>query len=800
MKRFGTIDRYVLREVLGPLLLGLLVFTFILLMDRLFDAAELIIQRGVPGSLVFRFLALSLPQLIVLTIPMAFLFGILIAVGRLSADSELVALRAAGLSLFRLYRPILVLATLLALLTSFVYVFLMPYTNDAWWRLYTDIVQRTAAQSIKPGIFFEGLEGRTVFIFGESPTDDRWQGVFLSDDVLREDSKVTVADFGNVAIDRDRGAAFLQLWDSTEIETSLREPEKINLYTHERVEVVLSENMDLVVGSNVRSESKVLRSLTVRELLEWQGDAERNAMQRRGARVELHKRLAIPAACIVFGLFGVPLGFNARRGGRSSGFAISLLVILVYNLLLSNGEHAAIQGKMSPWLAVWMANIAFTLLGAFLLARKNRDKSLVLGRIDRLLRGNIWSRINARRRLRQRRRVQRRTDQIKRREISRSMRGSPDFLIRIPRLRLLFPNTFDRYILRQFTRVFVLVTLTGVVVYIIANFADLVDEVLRNDVGGRIVFDYYKYLTLQIFYQIAPIVVLLTTLITFGLLSRNSEITAAKALGMSLYRMAIPVVLAAVGVAAFCVLLDSSILPYSNARVAELNNEIRGIAEQRRIRRTDRNWLISRQPDSDYIIHYQYFNPRLGALQRAQVFRFDEHRELTGRLYAEQAYYRDDRWLVVNGWARSFGGTGDITFTPLTNQNIDLPEGPEFFDTEIKPPEELPYGELKRYITDLQSAGEEVPQLEVQLHSKVALPVVCLVMALVGLPFAFRLGRQGALYGIGLAIGLGMVFYAIMALFTTLGQAGALPPMVAVWIPNVLFATFSLYLFLGLRT
>ena len=130
----------------------------------------------------------------------------------------------------------------------------------------------------------------------------------------------------------------------------------------------------------------------------------------------------------------------------------------------------------------------------------------------------------------------------------------------------------------------------------------------------------------------------------------------------------------------------------------------------------------------------------------------------------------------------------------------DLPVNPGFFDNEIKSPERMSWAQFRDFVHRLRESGESIPELEVQLHNKIAMPVVCLVMALVALPFAFRLGRRGALYGVGLSLVLGICFYAVIAFFTTLGETGALPPAVAVWSPNVLFATMSLYLFLGVRT
>ena len=127
-------------------------------------------------------------------------------------------------------------------------------------------------------------------------------------------------------------------------------------------------------------------------------------------------------------------------------------------------------------------------------------------------------------------------------------------------------------------------------------------------------------------------------------------------------------------------------------------------------------------------------------------------------------------------------------------------ETPDYFDSEIRPPDQMRYGELKDYIEELKESGQPVPELQVELQNKIAFPIVSLIMALVALPFSFRLGRQGALYGIGISVVLGMVFMAIFAFFIKMGAAGALPPVVAVWSPGAVFALLSIYLFLGVRT
>ncbi len=231
--------------------------------------------------------------------------------------------------------------------------------------------------------------------------------------------------------------------------------------------------------------------------------------------------------------------------------------------------------------------------------------------------------------------------------------------------------------------------------------------------------------------------------------------------------------------------------------MAQLKDEIKGRGGVRTYRRADRQWLFGQ---GRYIYNYLHYSPETESLYRLQVFELDEQFNISRRLYAETARYVDGFWVASGTWVRLFSRQGDSYQTFPEPVVLDFPEEPSYFETEMKVPTAMSYGELKDYLAELRDSGQRAPELEVELRKKVSFPVVSLIMALVALPFSFRLGRRGALYGIGVAVVLGIVFFGLLALFTTLGETGALPATVAVWSPNVLFALLSLYLFLGVRS
>ena len=792
------LDRYIFAEVLGPLALGFLVYTFILLIQVLFKSADLLIGSGVEAATIGRLLLLYMPSIVVMTIPMSLLFGILIGVGRLSTDSELVAIRASGVSLFSLYRPILLLSALLTGLNVYLMLEVLPQGNSALAKLQHEIFTQSFNEEIKPRIPHTSWQDKLLYVF-DAPPGEGWDGVFLADSIPGQENSVWIAKKGRADADEDTGQVYLELEDVVTHGVDFTRPEIYQASRQDSYSVVLA-------GTNPRqrsvSVSRSLRELSLRELRQKAKDPGLPEAHRNLALVEIHKMFSFPAACLVFGLLGLPLGFSNARGGRSSGFAVSMGVVLVYYLIFNSGEEAAKDGSVPVWLAVWAPNVLMLGVGLFLVARKNRDKSLMLQNVDRWIQEHFWGRWLAFKEVREAKAEERKSKRQGQAGNRRRRRGAPASLVlRLPEFRMRFPNTVDRYILGRFVNVLVMAMFAGLTVYLVADLTENVEDILQNDVSSSVVFDYYKFKIFSILYEIAPIIVLVTTLTTFGLLSRTNEVTACKAAGISLYRLSVPVLVASAALAFLAGMLQSEVLPAANGRVAELQAVIKGQTDGvvRVGRRADQQWLYGK---GNQLFNYRRYDDTRRELHNLQIFKFDDDYNLVGRLMVEKATHIEEGWWTFNrGWARTFEGreiTGFSTFdTPMKYR---LVEAPEYFAGGVTPPEEMNFADLRSYVDELKTAGQKVPDLEVELHNKIAYPVISLVMALVALPFAFRLGRHGALYGIGLSLVLGIIFLVVLSIFTALGKNAILPPVVAIWSPAAIFSIFSLYLFLGIRS
>ena len=240
------------------------------------------------------------------------------------------------------------------------------------------------------------------------------------------------------------------------------------------------------------------------------------------------------------------------------------------------------------------------------------------------------------------------------------------------------------------------------------------------------------------------------------------------------------------------------VLPYANQRSAQLKRRIEGktviTSTQQKL------WYLGKS--GRYLINFLAYDANAKRLTQVQVFEFHPSEfRLTRRVYAQSATWNGQAWAFDNGWIRSFGDDGESTFTQITHPvALFYPETPEDFATEVTPPDQMTYAELRRYIRTLRESGYAADELSVKLYGKTSWPVISIVMALIAMPFAFKIGRRGALYGIGLALVIGIIYWMVYAIFTKFGEVGNLPPLLSAWSANILFAIAAVYMFLHVET
>src|SRR6266498_3456097 len=740
------VSRSVLREIWPPFLLGLAAYTFILLVRTIYFLADFFVRRSATFGEVAWLAVLSLPWIVVLTLPMAFLLGVLIGVGRLAGDSEIVALRSCGVGPAAVYRPALVAAAVLSVGVFLLYNLLLPGANEALSRSLARVAATSVVNVVQPRTFREVRSGVTLFFDRAAPDGRSLEGVFVKlGEEYEKDLRVIVARRGALTLEGDR--LWLDLFNSALHEYDANDPSRYRINRSQTQRILIAGDIWSSSAAKVSYE-KSLRAQSLSELAATAGRVRRESPENyRLAWVEIHKKLSIPYACLAFAVVGIPLAESSRRGGKGSAFAISLAIIILYYVLLSSGETWAQQGRLPPGIAIWIPNALLLAGGAVAIARSGQERARWRWPLFRTVR-----------------------------EAERALSPAG------PRPRFgglrRFPGILDRYVLARFLTILFFAAVSVLLLAVIVDYADHIDKIAKNHPPSSVVFGYYRCFLLSIGTQIAPFVALIATLVSLGVLSKNNEDTAFKASGVSLRRLAAPI-LAATGVAALLFFaLGEYVLPFSERREARYRNIIYGRPVDYGIARTpaERNWRFA---TDGRVWHQVESDPEKGLLIFPSVFEFDKN--------------------FRQGWTRTFGGPTQTAYRTYLEEAV-RGDPPRTFAGDRRTPAQMRWRELQRYARRLKASGYPTGNLETALYAKFSGPALVPLMALLAVPFAFRIGRRGALAGIGVGLALGMGFLIATAFFTKLGDVGALPALLAAWSPNVIAATGAVYLLLRLRT
>ena len=344
--------------------------------------------------------------------------------------------------------------------------------------------------------------------------------------------------------------------------------------------------------------------------------------------------------------------------------------------------------------------------------------------------------------------------------------------------------------------------------FIVFTFFELIGDIVHNHTPLLTVGDYLLNLIPYIVSTVAPLCSLLAVLITFGSLNRSSELTAMKATGISLYRVVVPIFVLAAILSAALFAFNESYLPDANRRQEALRAEIKGKPAQTFLR-PDRKWISGQsgpEGSPDRIFYYQAFDPDRKIFANLTVFEFDPHTfTLVRRIFATTTHWDANlgNWVFDEGWQRTFSGESIVAggYQPFSVARFpEIHEQPSYFMKEEKQSQEMTYGELTAYIADLRQSGFDTIRLRVQLDRKLADPAITLVMAILAVPFALSMGRRGGLTGIAIAIAVAISYWVVAGTFSSLGEFGTLPPLLAAWSPDLLFAIAGSYLLLRTPT
>src|SRR5579862_3955401 len=738
------LTRYILREVTSHAVIGAAIFTFVLFTRDLGRILELVVRASAPLPSVAEIFFYTVPVALTYTIPMAVLVGILLGLSRLAADSEITAMRASGMGVWDFGRVLAIFVAAawgIALLNG---IYLAPWSLSSLAHLEDQLKGSQVSYEVQPRVFYEGFPKIVLYVQDVHGAQGGavWNGVFLADISDPANPRVTLAREG-ILVPEGRDRLHLHLTNGSTHETDPRQTDKYQISTFHETDIPIE----------LPSTESKEEQLPVKAIGTWDLHSRAASVDRISARwylIEFYNRFALPTACLVLAMVGIPLGLSSKKSGKSGGFVLTILLVFVYYFVSLIGVSLAKQGKLSPALGAWLANLVFFAAALFLLWQAER-RPFALSAIKL-----PWRREKA-------------VANVPFRERRLRQRSSSDAFERASRRKRVFsasfPTLIDDYVLRDFFVYLGMIVATFLVLLLVFTLFELLGDILRNQTPAFVVAEYLLNVAPYLLYNVAPLIMLLAVLITFGLMNRANEITAIKATGTSIYRIFMPVLVAAAILAGGLFLADQFYLPHTNKRQEALHNQIKGKPAQTYLR-PDRRWIFGQHNE---IYYYQFFDPDRNQFANLTIFQIDPASfSVVRRIHADRAHWADsmDRWIYEQGWERSLNGAAIANYRTFDVSTFpQVSEPPSYFKKEVKQYSEMNYEELRRYIRDLQQSGFDVVRLRVQLNKKLSYPLITLIMAVLAVPFSMSAAKKGAVTGIAVAVGIAVVYTVVSRLF-----------------------------------
>ena len=362
-----------------------------------------------------------------------------------------------------------------------------------------------------------------------------------------------------------------------------------------------------------------------------------------------------------------------------------------------------------------------------------------------------------------------------------------------------FPNILDRYIFKKYFTILLLVFFCLLSIVIFVTLLENLNTINRND---RQLFSFLSFIWFKIpeyMNQIIPLSALTAVLLSLGLLNKSTEITAMKTVGVSLYRIVLSLCIPALVLSFGSFHLQEYIIPRSNAKAEKVwkdlksswSPEINGVPV--RIWRTNST--------GSHIYSFVSSESDSGVFGQLHLFKIDPVKwSLESRMYAETGYFEDQRLYLAETWRREFSGEQSFSFEKRDHSVLEIEDKEELFQEPYEDPTHMNYRSLMSAIRDYKQRGFDTQRLRVDLNYKLSFPFLSLILTLLGIPFAFLMGKRGVLWGIGLSLAIAIIYWGCTGIFKNLGYTNNLNAYWAGWGPHLLFGFVGLYLIAKMRT
>lgn len=373
---FTIINRYILREISYPFFIIIFVLTFVLLMGKILQLMDLMVNKGVGFLEISKLFLLLTPSFLILTIPISLLISILIGLGRLSGDNEVTILKASGLSLYKLIIPVALASLVAFILTAATSLFLVPHSKFITKNLLFSIAKNKASIGIKEKVFNDDFKGILLYAENIPVHGNYMEGVIISDTRFSKEPSTIIAKRAYLISDPKLMTVTLRIENGSThtVDSKLKNYRKMDFSTYD---------VNLDIASSLAEEKKV-KEKTSAEMTIWEiaDTLKKNAGLEeaviRDLAIEFYKSITTPLSCIVFGILGIPLGIRSHRAVKARGFTVGLFTVFIYYLIRLGGQALVETGRISPLIGMWAPNIIFLIVGLCLLVKAANDRPITI--------------------------------------------------------------------------------------------------------------------------------------------------------------------------------------------------------------------------------------------------------------------------------------------------------------------------------------------------------------------------------------------------------------------------------------
>lgn len=760
MKRFGPrIAWYIFQAVLPYFIYSWLILSVVLFVQQASRYADIFFSTSIPQNLIWQLTIALVPNVIAFTCPMATLVGIIIGLSRLQSDSELTAARAAGIGNLQMMLPVVFLGLLLAVFTFLINLYGVPFAARLVHRVALQSAIYKLESPIEPGVFNTETNGYTIYIKDGDFTNGTWKNIFIyKEEKQRNLSRLITSRSGK--IDVSGGISELVLEDAvvTTISSDINQP-KFASENFGQLRFGIKTKRDEAV-ERISSSELSPEELGLTELTKYA--AAKEGRDRTEAQILWQRRILLSVTPIIFAFLGTALVLRFNRGGRGFSIFLALLSLVAYYLTALLGEQLARTNQISVRLAGLLPVVA----SGFII---------------------VWFYLSNKLRLYQ-----------------SSLRISGKNL-KIPRIKFaLFSRQktynglgriLDLNIVLNLAKYFLLTFVFLASVHLIFTAFDLWKFAGEIDGGLLLLIKYLTYILPAVYLQLAPAALMIATLATFVIKSRQNEIVAWTAAGQSVYRLLFPCFVLMIGIGFINLGIQEKILPATSRVQDELRAQIRSrgvlagsegkvwVANDKRIYSFE---LTSEKRDQSQKI------------KNLAVYEFSEDQPKMQTIYkVAEAVWEKNKIKFIGLAEKTVLVDGKVETAQIPNSEIAENSNP--FNNYFKKPNHINIQETKEQIRDSESEAEK-RVFEVALEKKYATLFLPFVITLFTAPFALTLSRKGKVVTVGFAVGFWLIFVAIATAFEQFGINGYISPKFAVWSPPVLFSFIGIFLLSKIRT